>query len=134
MPLKLFCIASVQIIHLPEAQDPQGQPIGVPSQIKMEHCYAKDMLHPVTQSVNRYVVGDRFHDGPKSASHKRDTCNEMIQFQSVTSEVINSKIKTVRLQSSSQQICITTSSITGLWIIGTIFESSKQSAPNSMLS
>ena len=69
-PLKLFCIASVQIIHLPEVQDPQGQPICVPSQIKMEHCYAKGMLHPVTQSVNRYVVGDSFHDGPKSAQHE----------------------------------------------------------------
>ena len=30
-------------------------------------------------------------------------CPEMIQFQSVTSEVINSKLKTVRPQSSSQQ-------------------------------
>ena len=58
----------------------------------------------------RYVVGDRFHDGPKTLGHK-DTCKyhnmnlcpQLTTYKSVTSEVINSKIKSTRLQSSNQQ-------------------------------
>ena len=58
----------------------------------------------------RYIVGDRFH-GPKTSGHKWDTCRfhnmkwcpELLMFQSVTSEVINSRIKTTWLKSSSQQ-------------------------------
>ena len=69
------------------------------------------MEHPLTETTRRYVVGDRFHDGPSGTGHKRDTCKfhnmrlcpELLQYQSVTSEVINTKIKSTRLQSSSQQ-------------------------------
>jgi len=69
------------------------------------------MVHPLTNTTDRYVVGDRFHDGRKVSGHKKNTCKfhnmrlcpELTQFQSVLSEVINSKIKTIRLQSSSQQ-------------------------------
>ena len=59
----------------------------------------------------RYIVGDRFHDGPKTSGHKKDTCQyhhmnlcpQLTTYKSVTSEVINSKIRTTRLQSSNQQ-------------------------------
>lgn len=79
--------------------------------IQSEHSYSRHLVHPLTQTVNRYVVGDRFHDGPKKSGHKKPTCKfhnmrlcpELTPFQSVTSEVINSKIKSTRLQSSCQQ-------------------------------
>lgn len=83
-----------------------------PSHIALQdHTYYRQILHPLTQTTDRYIVGDRFHDGPHTSGHKRNTCKfhnmrlcpELIQYQSVVSEVINSKIKTVRLQSSSQQ-------------------------------
>ena len=59
----------------------------------------------------RYIVGDRFHDGTKTSGHKKDTCKyhgmklcpQLTTYRSVTSEVINSKIKSTRLQSSNQQ-------------------------------
>lgn len=59
----------------------------------------------------RYVVGDRFHDGPKTSGHKKETCRyhcmdlcpQLKTYRSVTSEVINSKIRATRLQSSNQQ-------------------------------
>ena len=77
--------------------------------IARSHC--RQILHPLTQTTDRYIVGDRFHDGPLTSGHKKPTCKfqnmrlcpEVTQYQSVVSEVINSKIKTVRLQSSSQQ-------------------------------
>ena len=61
-----------------------------------------------------YVVDDRFHDGPITSGHKKDTCKyhhmdlcpqlmNYILYKSMTSEVINSKIKSLRLQSSNQQ-------------------------------
>ena len=61
--------------------------------------------------VHRYIVGDRFHDGPKTSGHKKETCRyhhmnlcpQLKTYKSVTSEVINSKIKATRLQSSNQQ-------------------------------
>ena len=77
-----------------------------------DHSYTKNIFHPLTATRERFVVGDRFHDGVKNHSgYKKPTCKfhnmrlcpELTQYQSVTSEVINSKIKTVRLQSSSQQ-------------------------------
>ncbi len=76
-----------------------------------EHSYAVPLRHPITNTTDRFVLGDRFHDGPKATAHKRSTCQfhnlkwcpELVQYQSVTSEVINSKIKSIRLQSSSQQ-------------------------------
>ena len=78
---------------------------------KRDHTYSHSMVHPLTNSVERYVVGDRFHDGPKTSGHKKTTCKyhnidlcpELFSFQTVTSEVLNSKIKSTRLQSSSQQ-------------------------------
>ena len=59
----------------------------------------------------RYIVGDRFHDGPSTSGHKKSTCKyhhmdicpQLTTYKSVTSEVINSKIKSLRLQSSNQQ-------------------------------
>ena len=80
-----------------------------PSDVALSYC--QQILHPVTQTTDRYVVGDRFHDRARSSGHKEPTCKfhnmrlcrEVTQYQSVVSEVINSKIKTVRLQSSSQQ-------------------------------
>ena len=96
---------------LPELRNAHTKPVPPLTQILSEHNYSKCLIHPLTQWFDRYVVGDRFHDGPKMASHKSDTCKfhnmrlcpELVQFQSVTSEVINSKIKSTRLQSSSQQ-------------------------------
>ena len=62
----------------------------------------------LTNAVDRYIVGDRFHDGPKTSGHKKatyniDLCPELVSFQSITSEVLKSKIKSTRLQSSNQQ-------------------------------
>ena len=67
------------------------------------------MTHPITGKVDRYVVGDQFHE--RSSGHKKPTCKfhnidlcpELKSYQTVTSEVVNSKIKSVRLQSSNQQ-------------------------------
>ena len=74
-----------------------------------EHSYAKNMIHPITGRVDRYILGDRFHE--KSGGHKKATCKfhnidlcpELQLYQTVTSEVINARIKSIRLQSSSQQ-------------------------------
>ena len=76
-----------------------------------DHDYTTSLVHPLTSTSDRYVVGDRFHDGPQSAAHKKKVCKyhnmrlcpELKNYQSVTSEVINSKVKSVRLKSSSQQ-------------------------------
>ena len=38
------------------------------------YTYSHSMVHPLTNSVERYVVGDRFHDGPKTSGHKKPTC------------------------------------------------------------
>ena len=76
-----------------------------------DHSYGLNLVHPLTNSVDRYILGDRFHDGHKTSGHKKETCKyhnmdlcpELKTFQSVTSEVLNSKIKSTRLQSSIQQ-------------------------------
>ena len=99
------------MIHLPELSDAHSQPVPPSKHIMEEHSYAKTMVHPLTETFDRYIVGDRFHDSPKTSGHKRETCKfhnmklcpELLRFQSVTSEVINSRIKSVRLKSSSQQ-------------------------------
>ena len=100
----------VQTIHVEHLKSPHSLP--TPSDVALrDHSYCQQILHPLTQTTDRYVVGDRFHDGARSSGHKKPTCKfynmrlcpEVTQYQSVVSEVINSKIKTVRLQSSSQQ-------------------------------
>ncbi len=63
-----------------------------------DHMYycKTDLVHPLTHSSDRYVVGDRFHDGKKSG-HKKETCKyhhidncfELKTYKSVLSEVIN---------------------------------------------
>lgn len=98
---------TVQVTHIPELKNVHSQPVPSPHQIIKEDNYSPSMVHPLTQTVDRYIVGDRFHDGPKTSGHKRDTCRfhnmkwcpELLMFQSVTSEVINSRIKTTRLKS-----------------------------------
>ncbi len=67
-------------------------------------------MHPLSYTTNRFIVGDRFHDGKKNG-HKKDTCifhhidncAELKTYKSVLSEAINAKIKNTRLQSSNQQ-------------------------------
>ena len=75
-----------------------------------EHSYSKNLTHPITKTAEKYIVGDRFHDSIKSGHkkptckfHNIDLCPELKRFQSVTSEVINSRIKSIQLKSSSQQ-------------------------------
>ncbi len=75
-----------------------------------DHSYTSNIAHPLTGTLSRYIVGDRFHDSDKTSCHKEtcryhhmDLCPELMPFQSVTSEVLNSKIKSTRLQSSNQQ-------------------------------
>ena len=78
---------------------------------RQDHTYSRSMIHLLTNAADRYIVGDRFHDGPKTSGHKKSTCRyhnidlcpELISFQSITSEVLNSKIKSTRFQSSNQQ-------------------------------
>ena len=33
--------------------------------------YTQSLTHPLTRTRSRYVVGDRFHDGPLSSGHKK---------------------------------------------------------------
>ena len=75
-----------------------------------EHNYSRQMIHALTGTSDRYVIGDRFHDGiasghkkPTCKYHSIDICPQLNTVQSVTSEVLNSLIKSTRLQSSSQQ-------------------------------
>lgn len=71
-----------------------------------------NLVHPLTCITDRYIVGDRFHDGVKTSGHKKDTCKyhhmdlypELKQYKSVTSEVINSKIKSVGLRAVTSKI------------------------------
>ena len=36
-----------------------------------DHTYTKmNLIHPLTFTRDRYVVGDRFHDGVKTSGHK----------------------------------------------------------------
>ena len=101
----------MQVTYIPELKDVHSQPVSASYQIIEEHSYSRSMVHPLTQTVDRYIVGDCFRDGPKTSGHMQDTCRfhnmkwcpELLDFQSVTSEVINSQIKTTRLKSSSQQ-------------------------------
>ena len=102
----------MQVTLLPELSDPHA--MATPNEtnrVFKEHSYSKNTTYPLTQTTRRYIVGDRFHDGPYHSGHKKKTCAfhnmrfcpELTKFQSVTSGVINSKIKSVRLKSSSQQ-------------------------------
>ena len=100
------------MVHAPELENPQCLciPSGAIAALS-DHDYCTSSVHPLTQTRERYIVGDWFHDGPQTSGHKKPTCKfhnmrlcpELTKFQSVTSEVINSKIKSTRLQSSSQQ-------------------------------
>ena len=101
-----------QVTHVPELRDTQCLPSSAELQVVLkEHAYSKQIVHPLTGTSNRYIAGDRFHDGPNRIGHKKPTCQfhnmkwcpELNAYQSVTSEVINSKIKSTRLQSSCQQ-------------------------------
>ena len=96
--------------------DEMDHPLSLPtpneSLLKLQdHTYTRNMTHPITLTRQRYILGDRFHDRADCSGHKKPTCifhnmrlfPELVQYQSVTSEVINAKIKAVRLQSSSQQ-------------------------------
>lgn len=75
------------------------------------HYSRINLMHPLTLTTDRYIVGDRFHDSIKTSGHKKDTCkfhhidncSELKEYKSVLSEVINAKIKSTRLQSSCQQ-------------------------------
>ena len=107
------CFFALQTISIPELAPSTTHPCSsvMASQFKIiqEHSYSDNMIHPVTGKIERYVVGDRFHEkagGHKKASckfHNIDLCPELKHNQTVTSEVINSKIKSTRLQSSNQQ-------------------------------
>ena len=92
-----------------DAIQPSSVSLLTQKQVLNEHSYSFNMTHPVTRRVDHYIVGDRFHE--KSGGHKKSTCKyhnvdlcpELRSYQTVTSEVINSKIKSTRLQSSNQQ-------------------------------
>ena len=104
----------LQVMHHPEFSSALETPtctIEAREKALADHTYSKAMTHPLTGTVDRYIVGDRFHDGDKTSGHKKETCKfhhldlcpELAPYQSVTSEVLNSKIKSTRLQSSNQQ-------------------------------
>ena len=102
----------MQVTRILELENPHCIPTPTDSILALrDHDYCASSVHPLTQTRDRFLVGDRFHDGPQVSGHKKPTCKfhnmrlcpELNQFQSVTSEVINSKIKSTRLQSSSQQ-------------------------------
>lgn len=100
----------MQIIHLPFMKNTTCLELKV-AQIYQEHnYYTHNYLHPITATTQKFIVGDRFHDSVKSGHkkitckfHNIDLCPELKSFQSITSEVINSRIKSVQLKSSSQQ-------------------------------
>ena len=100
----------MQTVHIPELENPHS--LATPTNVALrDHDYCRQTMHPLTQTSDQYLVGDRFHDGPKTSGHKKPTCKfdnmrlcpELTKFQSVLSEVINSKIRMVHLLSSSQQ-------------------------------
>ena len=83
---------------------------------KRDHTYSHSMVHPLTNEVDCYIVGDRFHDGHKTSGHKKTTCKyhsidlcpELVGFQSATSEVLNSKIKQHDCSQATNKIFTTT--------------------------
>ena len=43
--------------------------------LQHDHTYTKmNLLHPLTNTYEKYIVGDRFHDGHKTSGHKKETC------------------------------------------------------------
>ena len=102
-----------QIKHVEELSPHlQCKPYVQNSSLNHDHTYTKlNLMHPLTLTTDCYIVGDRFHDRIKTSGHKKETCKfhqmdlcpELREYESVTSEVINCKIKSVRLQSSNQQ-------------------------------
>ena len=56
-----------------------------------------NLMHPLSCSTDRYIVGDQFHASIKSSGHKKETCKfhhidncwELRECKSVLSEVIN---------------------------------------------
>ena len=71
----------------------------------------QEMYYTLSHKHDRKMLRNRFQDSIGHSGHTKLTCKyhnmrlcpELVQCQSVTSEVINTKIKAVRLQSSSQQ-------------------------------
>lgn len=107
-----FHYFNIQVICVPQMAHPHVIPTPESSLLAVgDHTYTRNVVHPLTQTTSRFVLGDRFHDSENHSGHKKPTCKfhqmklcpELVQYQSVTSEVINSKIKSVKLQSSSQQ-------------------------------
>ena len=39
-----------------------------------DHTYCRQISYPLTQTTDRYIVVDRFHDGPQTSGHKKHTC------------------------------------------------------------
>ena len=113
MTLLEYCfISTLKVLRVPELKATQCVPSSQSPSPLQDHNYSRlSLVHPLTKTTERFIVGDRFHDGPTRIGHKKATCKyhnmrlcpELSPFQSVMSEVINSKIKKVRLQSSSQQ-------------------------------
>ena len=75
-----------------------------------EHSYSNNYIHPITGTYQKFVVGDRFHDSVRSGHkkptckfHNIDLCPDLKKYRSVTSEIINSRIKSTHLKASSQQ-------------------------------
>ena len=118
-----YAFLFVQVIQHPELKLPWTY-LRTPM---WNHTYSNSMVHLLTNEVNRYIVGDRFHDGHKTSGHKKTTCKyhnidlcpELVSVQSVTSEVLNSKIESSRLQSSNQQNLHHYFFIIALWTTGT---------------
>ena len=64
------------------------------------HRYCKQGLRSLTQTTDRYIVGDRFHDGPQTSGHKKTphasfiTCNFARKWHSINQWCqLNSNIK-----------------------------------------
>ena len=105
------------MVSVPELGTKETQPSSAILQaqtcVTSEHSYhyVKNMTHPITGKLDRYILGNHFHERsgghekPTCKFHNIDLCPELHDqsYQTVTSEVINSKIKSVRLQSSSQE-------------------------------
>ena len=58
-----------QLISLPKLATPKMDGLKCCDNIYKEHSYSKDMTHLITGSIERYIVGDRFHE--KAGGHKK---------------------------------------------------------------
>lgn len=61
------------MVSVPELGTKETQPssamLHAQTCVTSEHSYAKNMTHPITGKLDRYILGDHFHE--RSGGHKK---------------------------------------------------------------